>query len=128
MLEPIDTRTPVDYLEPDGEPNEYREASLAYLRLISLAMSYITEADNPGTAAWGVVYALGLISVSGNVTMREKGRELGLSSGTISHHAKKFGRMAGLPPSALMQGEDRVTKAREARQKVVAGATEAATH
>lgn len=122
MIEPVDYTTPVDVLEPEGEVNQYREASLAYLRLVSLALSYITEADNPQTAAWGVVYALGLISVAGNVTMREKGRELGLSSGTISHHAKKFGRCAGLPPSALMQAESRVASAREARNKVVAAA------
>lgn len=121
-IEPIDNRTPVDFLEPEDETSEYREASLHFLRLISLAVGYIAESDNPQTAAYGVAYALGLVSIVGNKSQRELARELNLSSGTLSFHAKRFQRMAGLPNSCLLQVEERVTKAREARNKVVAAA------
>lgn len=122
MIEPVDYTTPVDVLEPEGEVNEYREASLAYLQIVSLAISFITEANEPLTAAYGVAYALGLISVVGNTSMRAKARELGLSSGTLSHASRRFSKLAGLPPSALQQDEERISKAREARNKVVGAA------
>jgi hypothetical protein len=118
--EPVCTVEPVDILEPLDDANDYREAGIAYLRIISLAMSHILEADNAQVAALGVAYALGLISVVGNETMREAGRRLNLSSGTISYHAKLFGKKAGLPPSALMKSEEQAEQSREARNRYVA--------
>src|SRR5690349_14991381 len=90
--EPVDPITAIDILEPLDDGNDYRDAGIAYLRIVSLALSHILEADNPQVAALGVAYSLGLISVLGNETMREAARRLNLSHGTISYHAKLFGK------------------------------------
>jgi len=114
--EPVaDTPHPVDIIEPLEETNEYRECALRFLTIISLALTYITEQDDSRVAALGVAFALGLVSVVGNKTMRELGKELNISSGTISFHSKRFSRAAGLPPSALMRDEADVKQARENR-------------
>ena len=117
--EPVCTIEPVDILEPLDEANDFREAGIAYLRVISLVLSHVIEADNPQVAALGAAYALGLISVVGNKTMRELGRELNLSSATVSYHAKLVGRMLNLPPSALMKDSEAAEKSREARNNFV---------
>jgi hypothetical protein len=113
--EGVDETTPIDILEPEENENEYREAALHFVRVMSLAIAYALEADCPRTALWGISFALGLSSVTGTKSMREVGREMNLSSGTISNHAKRFQRMADLPESHLMKAPEQVEKLREAR-------------
>jgi hypothetical protein len=114
--EGVEHRTPIDYLEPeDEEQNQYREASLAFLRIISLALSFILESEHPQTAAYGVAFALGLTSVLGEKSMRQIGRETGLSSATISNNAKRFSRYADLPPSPLMKSLEQCEQSKENR-------------
>lgn len=115
FYEPTETRTAIDFIEPETIENPYREASLAYFRIISLATSYILEADEPIAAAWGIAFALGLVSVTENRTQREIARELGISHGTISVHSKRFSRICGLPESALMKTAAQVKQSRESR-------------
>ena len=110
----ITYQTPVDEIEP-LEINDYRECSLRYLRVMSLAMSFIQTADDPVAASVGVSFALGLVSVVGNRSMSDFAREYGICRATISHYAKRFSRMADLPPSPLMKTQDKVDKARDAR-------------
>jgi len=107
----IDHKTPVDYLEPEENENDYRECALKFTRLLSLAISYIVESSDPTVAGWGVAYSLGLPICE--KSMREKGRQLNVSSGTISQHAKTFRRMAGLPPSMMQMDLETSDKYRQ---------------
>jgi hypothetical protein len=116
----IDFREPVDYLEPETTSNETREAGLAFIRIISLAVAFILESKDKTAAAYGVAFALGLSSITDR-SMREIGRELNLSSGTLSVYAKNFRRVAGLPPSLLQMDLDKADKCRENRNNQLHG-------
>lgn len=111
----IDYTEPVDILEPLENKNEYREASLHFLRILTLAIAYILQSKDERAAAIGISFALG-ISEEGK-SMRQVGLELKLSSGTISHHCKSFRRFAGLPPSLLQQDLDQADQSRQNRLK-----------
>lgn len=97
-------------LETPEKINDYRTASLHFMRLMSLAMSYIIESRDTLAAAYGVSYALGLSCA--DKSMRQIGRELNLSSGTISAHSKRFRQLTGLPPSLSQQPLTRAHKSR----------------
>ncbi len=112
----------IDYTEPwesiEGEELEeiespYREASKHFVRIISLSMNFILESNNPLVAAHAVLYALGIHPEG--VSMREMGKRLNVSSGTISDYAKKFRRISGLPPSILQQDLSTADKSRQSR-------------
>lgn len=96
----IDTRTPYDELVDSEEPNlnrnEYREASLRFIQIMNLSLSFILEGEDPRLRTLGVIYALGLDDLVGGKSMRELGRELGYSSGTISLNVKRFKQFANL--------------------------------
>lgn len=116
--EGVDYTTPIDILEPiDNSDNPYRENALAFLRVMSLALSYITDADDSLAASWGVVFAMGLASVTDNRTMAQIAREIGCTRATISNHAKKAQRILGLPESPLQKSEEAVVNSRRARNK-----------
>jgi hypothetical protein len=83
--------------EAQTDKDNYREASRHFLRIISLAFSFALEARNPEVALWAVSYSLGLPNC--DCSMREKSRQLGISSGTLSIIAKRFNRISGLGPS-----------------------------
>jgi hypothetical protein len=112
----VEHKTPIDFIEP-LKPNEYRQVSLAYLRIVSLAMTFVIGADDPLAASVGAAFALGLTSVLDNKSMADYAREIGVHRATISGYAKRFGRMADLPPSALMLSQKRVNKSRTNREK-----------
>jgi len=101
--------------EKDLNANEYRNASIHFLRVMSLAMSYIIESRDSLAAAYGVSYALGLNCA--DRSMRQVGRELNLSSGTISAHSKRFRLLTGLPPSLAQQPITRADNSRKAINK-----------
>ena len=109
----IDYTEPVDILEPELNENDYREASLHFLRILTLALNFIIDANDPLVASHAVMYALGINSEG--VSMREMGKRLNVSSGTISDHAKKFRRISGLPPSILQQDLSTADKSRQSR-------------
>ena len=111
----IDYTEPVDILEPLENKNEYREASLHFLRILTLALMFIVESKDPVAAAWGVSFALNL-SPEGK-SMRQIGLELNLSSGTVSHAAKSFRRYAGLPVSIYQQDLEQADQSRQNRLK-----------
>lgn len=98
MIEQLYETTPFDELvmkeEPDLNKNDYREASILFTRLITLAMQYITTANNPLIASYGVSYALGL-AVDGK-SQREIAGIVGCSTGTISVHVQAFKKIANL--------------------------------
>lgn len=93
------------------EVNPYREISLQFIKQLILSTEFILNAANPLAACYGVRYAYGLCDKS----MREIGKELGLSSGTISVYAKQFRLLAGLPPSSLMQPLEQADQSRKNR-------------
>lgn len=78
----------------DRELNNYREAALNYLRVISLAVEYILASTEPIVATWGIAYALQLSCCE--KSMRNKAIELNVSTGTISYHKKCFQQIANL--------------------------------
>jgi hypothetical protein len=116
MREPYYNHHPMEDIEPETPvENPTRAAGLAFIRIISLALAYIAAADEPLTATYGVAYALGLSSITEGKSMRKLGRELNLSHGTISFHARNFVEIANLPPSLQMRNEDEVEAARQRR-------------
>lgn len=115
MIEQIDYKTPVDYLEPIADFNEYREAALKYTTIMSLVMSYIISSSDTLAAAYGAAYALGLATVVDGRSMLSVSKEINVSTGTISNHAKNVRLLTGLPPSTLMLDLDKVDLYREAR-------------
>jgi hypothetical protein len=83
-----DTKTPIDIImameEFDTSTSDYRECSLKFLTLISLAMAYIISAKDTTSAAYG------------GKSQREIAKEIGVSSGTISWHSVQFKKFAGI--------------------------------
>lgn len=120
----VDEYTPYDAMIDKEEPslyrNEYREASLAFTRILTLAISYILESKDTKAASYGVAFALGISSVTDGKSMREIGRDLNLSHGTISVHAKRFRQITGLPPSLLQQDLDKAETSRNSRNSKLA--------
>lgn len=107
----------VPFVFPGDSPEEvnfYREASCKFIGIMSLAMTYVVMSDNPVAAAYGVVYGLGLSSVT-DKNMSETAREIGVSRASISRHATDFCAVCDLPPSLLMKREEMAEKARNAR-------------
>jgi hypothetical protein len=114
----IDYKTPIDYLEPEEkEDNLYREAATKYLTIMSLTIGYILNSSDTLAAAYGVAYALGLGSVVDGKSMLAVSKEINVSTGTISNHAKNVRLITGLPPSSLMLDLERVDLYREARNQ-----------
>ena len=96
--EEITRKTPYDCLVEKEEPSiniGYREAALIYTRLITLAIDYITTANNPLVASYGVAYALDL-PVMGGMSQRQCAKIIGCSHGTISTHTVEFKKIADL--------------------------------
>ena len=92
-------RTPLtimmDIETPEPVSNEYREASLAFLRVIRLAIDFILRAENPKMAAYGVAYCLRVPTII-EISMRQRSRELGVSHNTISFYVQQFKRLLEL--------------------------------
>lgn len=112
----IDFKEPWEYIEGeelDTTTNDYREASLHFVRIMSISLSYILNASDTLAAAYGTAYALGLGEAVGGRSMIQTGKDLGLSTGTISHHTKQVRLITGLPPSSLMLNLDQVNNHRE---------------
>jgi hypothetical protein len=111
-------RTPADDLiekeEPDLNTNTYRECALNFTRIMTLALAFIIEGEDSRLRTLGVIYALGLADLVGGRSMRDVGRSLGYSSGTISLNCKRFKEFAGLPDIS-QHSKTRVEKARDSR-------------
>lgn len=114
--ESITYETPLSILmdkEEGGEINAYRENALRYLTYITIIISYITSHPDPLVAAHSVSAALGLTEES----MREIGRKINVSSGTISLNAKIIRQMLGLPPSLAQKSVEQAKESRITRNK-----------
>jgi hypothetical protein len=101
--EPFTEKTAIDDLEPIYNDSDYRAVSIKMLSVMSLALSYITESDNPLIASYGVCFALGLSSVLETANMQDIARRIGCNDATISYHARRFLMISGLPESPLMR-------------------------
>jgi hypothetical protein len=88
----IEHKTPLDFLIEKEEPeavNHYREASQQFLRVLKLALLFITKSKSPKLAAYGVAYALEVFPLV-EQPQRSRARELEISHGTISAYTSKF--------------------------------------
>ena len=93
-----DTNTPLSILMERETPlpqNEYREASLAFMRVIRLAIEFIIMAENPKLAAIGVGYTLRLPNIIG-ISMRARSKALGISHNTLSYYVQGFKKLLEL--------------------------------
>lgn len=98
MKEQTTDETPLSLLiqkETPPDSNDYREASLQFLRILTLAVEFITTSDNCLLAAYGVAYALDVPSVT-DVSIRERSRQLNVSHNSISHYSATFKKIANL--------------------------------
>ena len=68
----------------------YRECAIRFASIMSLAFSFILEASDKTCALYGIAYALHIEKITEGKSMREMGRDLGVSSGTISWYKKQF--------------------------------------
>ena len=83
--------------EPDT-PNEYREASLRYLHVMSSALDYITSNSSPHITAWAVAYALGMPCAAG-MSLTDRSAQLGCSVTALSKAARNFCSEVGIDSS-----------------------------
>ena len=91
--ENITYHTAIDDIEPLELPQTaYREAAILFTRNISLILTFISEANDPRAASYGVLYSLGLIEES----QRSVAKRLKISTGTISVYAKDIERILSL--------------------------------
>lgn len=81
--------------------NEYREASLRYLHVMSGALDYITSNQSPHVAAHAVALALGLPCARG-MSMTDLSAELGCSVAALSKQVRIFHDIAGIDESQYM--------------------------
>lgn len=95
-----DPDTPLDIImaleEYNTTTNDYREASVKFISIMSLALSFIINSKDTKSASYGVAFAMGLESITGGKSMREIARHINVSSGTISWYAKQFKAYSGL--------------------------------
>jgi hypothetical protein len=103
--EAIDTRTPIDHIEPQLG---VRDAGLRYVELLEGFADRIESGIKQGNmrsvsvAFWSVAYGLGL-KCCGGMGMTQRAEQLGVRRATISKGAKKFVESNGLSPSFYMK-------------------------
>ena len=83
--------------------SEFRNKSREMVRLLVLVCSFVLESRSPAVAISGVAYALGLPSIVGQESMRQRAALLGVNVSQISRSAWKFCRYAGIEPSSMMK-------------------------
>lgn len=114
--ENIEYRTAVDYIEPLPE-DPYREASIHFMRIMNLSLSYIISNKDPLAASYGVAFALSMSEVVDGKSMRDIAKNIHVSPATISNNAKSFRLLAGLPTSTLQCDLETADKYRKAITK-----------
>jgi hypothetical protein len=85
----------------ETHPHVYREAALAMMRVMHLAVAWTMESQ---VKAWGVMFALGHPLCKG-VSMSDLATTLRVSRATISNAATEFCKAAKIPPSEYMKDE-----------------------
>lgn len=103
-----DFKTPIDYIEPeDVASNEYREASLHFLAMMTSILQFIVESDNPRLVAYSSCFALGANQVLQNRSMFDIAKELDVTLASVSGNAKRIQISLGLPVSTLMKQSEK---------------------
>lgn len=87
------------------QPNFWQSSRepIEMVRLLVLVCSFVLESRSPAVAISGVAYALGLPSIVGQESMRQRAALLGVNVSQISRSAWKFCRYAGIEPSMMMK-------------------------
>jgi hypothetical protein len=121
----IDSRTPLDELEPLENPNPIHEARLRAVEMINRFASELEQDIRHCPLAfqrkfWGIAYGLGLGPCAG-VNMYERARQLGCSRAALSHHANRFCLANDLMPSLYMRSPSARGHSFDARLRVLRG-------
>lgn len=101
-----------------SSPNEYREASLRFLRVIHVALDWAFTSCVPTPEIVAVMLATGHPRASGR-SMSDWAGQLGVHRALISTLSRRFCREAGLPPSAYMRSDAAAKSARRSRERYV---------
>ena len=89
-----------DNTTPDTEDveNVYRECAMKFTRVLSLAISFITESGSPAVAAWAVCYATGNPHCAG-ISITDRAAMLKVSPQALSKQIRRFITEADLDDS-----------------------------
>ena len=91
----------IDAIDEEDPVNEYREASLHFLRIMNLGLSFVAESTSPHVAAWAVAYGVGIGICQGR-SITDRAADLNVSPQALSKQIKAFTESADLPPSPYM--------------------------
>lgn len=80
--------------------NDYREASLRYLQIITVAMDFITSNSSRAVASYAVSYALGLDSICQGMSVSDRAALLGVTPAALSKQIRIFVDLAQISESA----------------------------
>lgn len=92
----------LDIEAEENEPNEYREASMRYLQVITSCLDWVTANDNPRLASYAVAYALGIDTICQGRSMSDLAQDLGCSVAALSKQIKQFRKTINLGNSAYV--------------------------
>jgi hypothetical protein len=92
--------SPIDKLEPleDTNSNDYREASLLFLKLLGEMDTFMSQSVCPRRAWTQISLSLGLYSTYGR-TLTQCAKDLKISKSLLSKGTTAFLRLTGLPSS-----------------------------
>lgn len=85
----------VDFQYPDDEgdsvaSNEYRAASMRYLQVMTSAVDWIGNNQNPRLASYAVAMALGIDTICQGRSMSDMAQDLGVTPAALSKQVKQF--------------------------------------
>jgi hypothetical protein len=99
-------------------PNDYREASLRFLKVIHTSLEWSFTASPPTPEVVAMMLATGHPRANGR-SMTDWAAQLGVTRALISTLARRFCKEAGLPPSAYMRTEEASRVARKIREHYI---------
>ena len=83
-------------------PNDYREASLRYLQVMTSALDWIATNGSPRVATHAVAMALGVDTICQGRSMSDIAQELGVSPAAMSKQVKQFRETIDIDNSAYV--------------------------
>lgn len=125
---------PADELEPlspvqradesddhfNARVNEYREASIAFLRFYDSSLAFVMSYENPVLAAWVVAMATGRTAITGGIEQKELAERLGVTKAAVnkavSQVRARFGPtiqgLTDMPGQRTQKGRQHMAQAR----------------
>lgn len=79
--------------------NEYRLASVAFMRILNLSLAFLVESRSPHVAAFAIAYALGSPVCEGR-SISDQANNLGISPQALSKAILIFSKEIGINASS----------------------------